>query len=79
MKKGTKGIPHNSDLVIDNFISKLYGNIDHTVQLRSLRVIGGEMSRTIQDRKSLSDLFCKFHVESDRITCKPLTVNNLYL
>ena len=79
VKKGTKGVPHNSDLVIENFIAKLYGKIDHTVQLRSLRVIGGEMSRTIQDRKSLSDLFCKFHVQSDRITCKPLSLNNQYL
>ena len=79
IKKGTKGVPHSCDLVIDNFLNKLYGRTDHSVELRSLRVLGGKMSRTIQERKSLSDLFCKFRVENDRITCTPLTENNMYL
>ena len=79
VKKGTKGVPHSCDLVVKNFLNKLYGQTDHSVELRSLRILGGKMSRTIQERKSLSDLFAKFRVSDDRITCTPLTENNRYL
>ena len=43
-QKGTKGVPHSCDLVIENFLNKLYGSNDHSVQLRSLRVLRGKMS-----------------------------------
>ena len=33
IKKGTKGVPHSCDLVIDNFLNKLYGRTDHSVEL----------------------------------------------
>ena len=79
VKKGTKGVPHSCDLVVKNFLNKLYGQTDHSVELRSLRILGGKMSRTIQERKSLSDLFAKFRVSDDRISCTPLTENNRYL
>ena len=78
-KKGAKGVPHHCKLEVQNFLDKLYGNLDHTVELRSLRMVNKDMSRTIQSKKAISDLFCKFRVEDDRISCKPLTVNEKYL
>ena len=80
MKLGTKGVPHSSKLTLENFRDKLYGHIPHTVVMRQLRVMNGEgMSRTSFQKQALSDLFSKFRVSDDMITCTPLTVENKFL
>ena len=78
-KLGTKGVPHYHNLQLSNFLDKLYGQKDLKIQLRSLRLLGGAMSRTVQDKRALSDLFSKYHVSFDGITCTPLKLNNEYL
>ena len=78
-KLGTKGVPHHYNLQLSNFLDKLYGQKDLKIQLRSLRLLGGAMSRTVQDKRALSDLFSKFHIAFDGITCTPLKLNNVYL
>ena len=78
-KMGSKGVPNYSNLELNNFIEKLYGQKDLKIQLRSLRLLGGSMSRVHMDKRALSDLFCKFHIEFDGITCTPLKLNNEYL
>ena len=78
-KLGTKGVPHYHNLTLHNFIEKLYGQKDLKIQLRSLRLLGGSMSRVHIDKRALSDLFCKFHISFDGITCTPLKLNDKYL
>ena len=78
-KRSSKGIPHNCKLTLKNYLDRLYGNTDTYSTLRSLRVIDKQMSRFNEERKSISDLYSKFRVANDKITCTPLTVNNKYL
>ena len=78
-KRGAKGVPHNCELTLKHFKDKLYENKNHKVDIRSLRVLGGSMSKVFQTKQSLSDLFAKFRVSDDAITCTPLTLNDEYL
>ena len=78
-KLGTKGVPHYHNLQLPNFLDKLYGQKDLKIQLRSLRLLGGAMSRVHIDKRALSDLFSKFHISFDGITCTPLKLNDQYL
>ena len=76
-KSGTKGIPHYINLSLDAFISQLYDHNDHRVKLTSLRLDNNQrMSKITQIKRGLSDLFCKFHVNDDQITCQPIKVND---
>ena len=79
LKRGAKGVPHNCKLTMQHFHEKLYKHQDHKVDVRSLRVIGGSMSKVFQTKQSLSDLFAKFRVSDDAITCTPLKLNDEYL
>ena len=79
VKKGTKGVPSNCKLKLQEFKDKLYEDKNTHVTVRSLRSVQNHMSRTAQTKKALSSLFCKFHVENDRITCSPLKYNGSYL
>ena len=38
-----------------------------------------QMTYYQQHKKGLNNIFCKFHVQDDRITCKPLCKNNKLL
>ena len=78
-KRSSKGVPHSCELTLKNYLDRLYGSTDTYSTLRSLRVVNQQMSRIHENRKSLSDLFSKFRVQDDKITCSPLTVNNKYL
>lgn len=79
-KSGTKGIPHYVNLSLDAFLSQLYDHGDHKVTLTSLRLDNQRrMSKITQIKKGLSDLFCKFHVENDHITCTPIKLNGKFL
>ena len=74
-KLGTKGVPRSSKLELQNFLDKLYFGTSHCVEIRSLRMINNRMARTKQKRSALSDLFLKFAVQNDRISCAPLCEN----
>ena len=79
-KSGTKGIPHYVNLSLDAFLSQLYDHGDHKVTLTSLRLDNDRrMSKITQIKKGLSDLFCKFHVENDQITCTPIRIDGEFL
>ena len=80
VKLGTKGIPHSEQIDIEAFIDKLYAHGDHTVKLRSLRLDQNRvMSRIEQVKKGLTDIFVKFPVDEDMITCRPLKHDSKYL
>ena len=76
-----KGIPHRIPLELKNFREVLYGVCDdHNVQLSTLRLDKNrKMSRYTQHKQGLSDLYVKHHVQSDKITCKPISLNGKYL
>jgi len=53
---------------------------NHMIELKSLRLSRDrQMARFSIHKKGLTDLFYKLRVESDRISCTPLQVNNEYL
>ena len=80
VKMGSKGIPHNQQLQSEAFLEALFSNNSHYVTLRSLRLNQNrEMSRITQIKRGLSDIFLKFPLDDDGITCRPLKVNGKYL
>ena len=73
-KRGSKGIPHSWELKMEEFVDQLYGCENHHITLRSLRLNREKkMSRFTQRKRGLTDLFLKFNVADDAITCSPLT------
>ena len=78
-KSGTKGVPGSCRVTLEDFRAKLYDNVTKVVDIRSLRQVCGQMSRTTQRRKALNDLYCKFRIDSDRITCRALIENGKYM
>ena len=78
-KAGQKGVPLSCKITMNQFLQKLYQNENITVDMRSLRTVDGHMARTKVTKVALSDLFSKFRVSDDKITCLPLTENNKYL
>jgi len=74
-KIGTKGIQHDANLQYENFERALFGSSSNFVQTRSLTMKDGKMCRTNIEKLGLSDIFVKYRVEDDRITCTPLTQN----
>ena len=75
-KMGSKGVPHNSNLELKNFLDKLYQNKSVCAEIRSLKLHKNEMIRCVQKRNALNSLFCKFQIDDDCITCSPLRQNN---
>ena len=73
--------PYQSeDLELQAYLEKLYGHASHHVTLRTLRLNRNqEMTRITQLKSGLSDIFVKFHLEDDGITCKPIKINGKYL
>ena len=82
VKAGHKGVSHveAEKLTIDDFTSCLYDGVIPNVVARELRknkkqqIIYNETSK-----KGLNPIFKKFRVQSDKISCLPLTRNGDYL
>ena len=74
-KLGAKGCSRLQDLTLEIFLDKLYGHENHKFQMNQLRVVDGTMSRVSSEKSSISDLFSKFRVSADMISCSPLTEN----
>ena len=80
VKMGSKGVPHSANLKLDMFLRRLYTGESFYVELESLRLNKQKEMARIQTTKScLSDLFVKFHVSHDQVTCFPLKLNGEYL
>ena len=71
-KIGSKGVPRTSKLELKNFLDKLYHGTSLSTKIRTLKMHKNEMIRSVQKRSALNDLFSKFHIDEDRITCSPL-------
>ena len=81
VKRSSKGIPHSIDLEMDQFRDVLYGDIrGHKIDMKYLRVTRDrKMARLNINKRGLTDLFCKMRVGGDKVTCTPLSLNNVYL
>ena len=82
LKKSTKGVPKSNHFEMDMFKSVLLDETTprQTCTVNSLRLNSDkEMSRISTVKSSLSDIFVKMRVESDKITCRPLTLNGKLL
>ena len=80
VKMGSKGIPHSAKLTLNEYLDSLYGKGSHYVEMRSLRLNRKrQMTRTTVTKRGLSDIFLKFRVADDAITCSPLMKDNEYL
>ena len=80
VKMGSKGIPHDEKLRSEQFLDALFSHNSHYVTMRSLRLNKNrEMTRITQCKKGLSDIFFKFPLDDDGITCRPLKLNGEYL
>ena len=80
-KRSSKGIPHSINLTMNQYRDKLFNpSKPHDIEMQSLRLNKDKkMARFRILKKGLGDLFYKLAVQSDKITCTPLTVNNSYL
>ena len=92
-KFASKGIPHTVEvtmqvrllfsviLICQNYLKTLYDNEQSTVTFPALRLNNKtkEMERLTLTKTGLTDLFCKFYVSDDKITCYPLFENNEFL
>ena len=72
-KLGSKGVPRNAKLELDHYLARLYQGQEHFVDVRSLRLVKSRMARTKMKKTALNDLFMKFAVQNDHITCFPLS------
>ena len=79
VKQGTKGVPHNVDVQLQNFRDCLYQGKHFEVQLQTLTKKNNQMSRVKTTKKGLNRVFVKFPVHDDFITCAPLQQNGTYL
>ena len=80
MKMGSKGVPHSANLELDMYLRRLYMGEAFYVELQSLRLNKKkEMARINTTKSCLTDLFVKFHVAHDKVTCSPLKLNGKYL
>ena len=78
-KCGHKGVPSSAKLQLEEYKNKLYDNDTPRVEVRSLRYVDGHMTRVCQTKKGLNSLFCKYRIDSDGVTCRPLMENNQFL
>ena len=80
-KRSSKGIPHNVDVKMRDYREKLFNPArEHKIRLQSLRLNREKkMCRFSIEKKGLSDLYYKMQVQSDQITCTPISVNNTYI
>ena len=78
-KSGTKGVPKAAKIELENFLARLYHGTEYFVDLQSLRMVNNRMARTKTRKTALNDLFIKFAVQDDRISCLPLTEDGKFL
>ncbi len=78
-KCGHKGVPNSAKLELEQYKNKLYNDQTPFVDVRSFRYIDGQMTRIRQTKKGLNTLYCKYRIDSDGITCRPLMENNQFL
>ena len=78
-KLGTKGVPHSSNLQIQQFLDKLYDHKSTYVPVRGFRTKNELFVRMTQQKAALSDLYAKLRVADDKISCSPLIENNEYM
>ena len=70
---GSKGLPHHLQLELNEFKEVLYGQYSHHVTIHGLRLNQEkQMCKARLTKRGLTDLFKKFKVQSDRISCSPL-------
>ena len=52
----------------------------HTTTTQNLRLNSDRrMCRTITMKSGLTDIYCKFQVMDDKITCRPIKIDNKYI
>ena len=76
------GVCHSetSRLKLEHFLSCLYENQSYFVQNRGFKCNKDrQMVYYEMNKEGLNNIFCKFHLEDDLITCKPLQINGQYL
>lgn len=81
-KDGRKGIPKSFPLTVKTFHDALYHpNIEkEKIRINSLRLNKRKsMGRCTLNRKNLSGIHCKLHVNEDKISCTPLKQGKFYL
>ena len=77
---GSKGVPYSANLELEMFVKRLYNGEAHYAEFESLRLNKNKEMAHIKTTKScLNDLFVKFHVDHDKVTCRPLKLNGKYL
>ena len=76
---GSKGVPVSCSLELMQFLTKLYDGAETFVEFDSLRIFRNQMTRITTRKVALNDIFTKFQVQDDRITCKAIKVENKYL
>ena len=82
VKKSTKGVAHSNRFSMDIFQSVLLDESTpvQKVKIQSLRLNKDkEISRISTEKRSLSDIFVKMRVLPDKITCEPLTKDDIIL
>ena len=82
IKKSTKGIPHLHEYSMETWLSVLLDSSfpQQSVVINSLRLNYEKvMSRMKMQRNSLSEIFLKMQVQSDRISCTPMQKNGQYI
>ena len=80
VKMGSKGVPHSVNLELDMYLRRLYMRETFNIEMESLRLNKKkEMARVVTSKSCLNDLFVKFHVAHDKVTCSPLKLNGEYL
>ena len=73
---GTKGLPQNVNVTIDDFKACLEKGTSFFVDIQTLTRKNNEMSRVSVTKRGLSRIFTKFPVQDDGVTCDPLKINN---
>ena len=77
---GSKGIPHHLKLELDEFKEALYGQSSHKVTIHGLRLNQEkQMCKARLTKRGLTNLFKKFPIASDRISCSPLKKDGQFL
>ena len=76
VKRGTKGIPYQVQMDMGLFRDVLYNNKKHQATTETLRLNKNrQMCRASLTKTGISDVFVKFQVADDKITCSPLQIN----
>lgn len=80
VKMGSKGVPYTAKLELQMYLNRLYNSEAHYAEFESLRLNKDKQMARIKTTKScLNDLFVKFQISYDKVTCHPLKINGKYL